>query len=143
MESCKNITIRLPCIAGFLCRAIFKKIIFQRFLSVCPYTNQCLPDYMCADKLCEVLKVYSKWKIYSWYLNLFIQQLLKGHKITTFDFAIWWIYPTEVKPLGEPATILWNYGMSHGCNVYWEKIKWSIKSQNKRQYNVLYDIVQV
>ena len=24
MESCKNITIRLPCIAGFLCRAIFR-----------------------------------------------------------------------------------------------------------------------
>ena len=24
LESCKNITIRLPCIAGFLCRAIFR-----------------------------------------------------------------------------------------------------------------------
>ena len=24
MESCKNITIRLPCIAGFLCRAIIR-----------------------------------------------------------------------------------------------------------------------
>ena len=41
LESCKNITIRLPCIAGFLCRAIFRgcaeiEIFGEIFTSVCP-----------------------------------------------------------------------------------------------------------
>ena len=33
--------------------------------------------------------------------------------------------------------------VSYSSNVYWEKMTWSLKSQNRRQYNVLYDIVQV
>ena len=36
----------------------------------------------------------------------------------------------------------WSVTAARYCYVLSSQIKWSIKSQNKRQYNVLYDIVQ-